>query len=162
MLGGLVGDDHAGTRAESASPHAGTVDDDLALDAAVFGVDGGDAAALGAHIGDADAFDDLDAVLLGSAGQRHGEVDRVDATVTWDQEAGEQVVGPCEGEALGNLRGGDLVDVEAEVALEGGDTAVLLEAVVTCRCFDEADRAEAGGEAGLVLQPGVELAAVEP
>jgi len=44
MLGGLQRHVHAGQRAELARPNAGRVDDDLRLDLALLGADGGDAA----------------------------------------------------------------------------------------------------------------------
>ena len=47
----------------------------------------------------------------------------------------------------------DLVDVDAAVAVERRDAAVLLEAIGIGRDLDEADRLEAGRLPGLGLEP---------
>ena len=100
--------------------------------------------------------------LLGAAGQAHREVDRVDPAVAGHVEAGEQVVGPRPGEQVGHLARADLLDLEAEVPLEGRDPAVLVQPVGVGRRLDQPDPLEPGGDPGLRLEPGVEVAGVEP
>jgi hypothetical protein len=109
-----------------------------------------------------DALDDPDAELLGAAGQGHGEVDRVDPPIAGHIEAREQVVGLGQRELLGDLARADLVDLQALSALERGDPAVFVQSARVGGGLDEPDRLEPGGQAGLGLQPGVEIAAVEP
>ena len=77
-------------------------------------------------------------------------------------EAGEQVVGAGQREELGHLARPDLVDLEAELPLEGGDPAVLVEPVGIGRGLDQADPLEPGRHPGLGLEAGVEVAGVEP
>ena len=77
-------------------------------------------------------------------------------------EAGQDVVGPGQGEHLKHLGGGNLVNVDATGSVEGGDPSVLLEAVgVGCQ-FDESDRHEPGGQTGFGLEPTVEVSGVFP
>ena len=165
VLGGLVGNDDAVALAELSGPHAGSVDGILALDvdgAVDLGdADRGDPIALGDNGFGGDSLDDADTERLGAAGERHGEVDRVDPAVAGHVEAGEQVVGLGERELLGDLARGDLVDLKALGALEGGDPAILVQAPRVGGGLDEADRLETGGQAGLRLESGVEVAAVE-
>ncbi len=173
VLGGLVRDHQAVLRAELAGPHAGAVDDVLALD--VGAASGGRApsggrarrdprhpAAVRADLVDRHALDDADAELPGALGQRGGDVDRVHAAVAGDVEAGEQVVGARPREQVGHLPRRDLVDLQPLEPLEGGDPAVLLEPGLVGRRLDQPDRLEAGGLTGLLLEAGVEVAGVEP
>ena len=57
-------------------------------------------------------------------------------------------------------RGRDLVHVDAAQPVERGDPAVLLEPVRVAGDLDEPDRLEPGGQAGLGLEPGVQVAGV--
>ena len=165
MLGRLVGDDDLVAFGELAGPHAGAVDDEVALDVAGVGPHPGDlvdeAAGACADRLDAHALDDVHAPGPGAAGQAHREVDGVDPSVAGHVEPREQVVGPREGEQLGHLTGADLLDLQPEVALEGGHAAVLLEAVGIGCGLDEADGPEAGRDAGLRLQRGIQVAGVQ-
>ena len=169
VLGRLVGYDDAALLGELAGPHAGAVHDVLALDVAVSPVaparadpDPGHGAVAGQYVVDPDALDDPDAEVLRAAGQRLGEVDRVDPAVAGHVEAGEQVVGLRPREEVGHLPRRDLVDLEPEVALERRDPAVLVQPVGVGRRLDQPDRLEPGGHPGLGLEPGVEVAGVQP
>ncbi len=116
-------------------------------------VDAGDDAALLEHAGDGDALEDRRALHARALGERHRHVDRIGAAVLLDVEAGEDVVGAREREQLLHDAGADLVDVDAAVAVERRDAAVLLQAIGVGGDLDEADRLEAGGLAGLGLEP---------
>ena len=120
------------------------------------------AAGLGDDVGDGDALEDPYAELARALGECGRQVDGVDPAVAGYVEAGQQVVGLRPGEQRVHLGGGDLVDLQAEVALERGDPAVLLQPVGVRRRLDQPHRLEAGGLAGLGLQPGVQLAGVQP
>ena len=169
VLGGLVGDHHAAPLAELAGPHAGAVHDVLALEGRRVAV--GRAcrdhhpphlAVLDQHVVHPDPLDDSHAEVLRAAGQRLGEVDRVDPAVAGDVEAGQQVVGLRPGEEVGHLLRPDLLDLEPEVALEGGDPAVLVQPVGVGRGLDQPDRLEARRDPGLGLEPRVEVTGVQP
>ncbi len=138
----------------------GAVDDELGLDVAERGVDAGDAALLLGHRGDGAVLDQPRALAARALRERHRDADRVGAAVLLDVEPREQVVGPGERKQVGDLRRRDLVDVDAEQAVERGDPAVLLEAVGVGGGLDEAGAAKPGRLAGLVLEPLVEVAAV--
>ena len=111
---------------------------------------------------DRDALDDAHAEVPGPAREAHREVDGVDPAVARDVEAGEEVVGAGQREEVGHLAGADLLDLETVQPLEGGDPAVLLEAVGVGRGLDEPDGLEARGDPGLRLEPGVEVPGVQP
>jgi hypothetical protein len=119
--------------------------------------DAGHSPAVGEHLLDRDALDDPHPEPTGTLGQRGGHVDGVDPAVTGDVEAGHQVVGLRPGKQVGHLLGRDLVDLEPELSLERGDAAVLLQASLVGGGLDEPDRLEAGGLAGLLLEPCVEI-----
>ena len=118
--------------------------------------------AVGEHVLDRDALDDPHPEPSGALGQRDGDVDGVDPAVAGDVEAGQQVVGLRPGEQVGHLPRRDLLDLQPEVPLERGDPAVLLQAGLVGGRLDEADRLEAGGLAGLLLEPRVEVTGVQP
>ena len=113
VLGRLERDRHAGPRAELPGPHAGAVDDDLALDVAVRGADPGHRAALGEHVEDRHALEHGRTGLARALGEGHRHVDRVGPAVLGDVEAGEDVVGPRQREQVGDLARRDLVHVDA-------------------------------------------------
>ena len=94
---------------------------------------------LGEQPGDGRPLEDRHAPLPGSGRQRHGGVDRVDPPVTGHVEAGEEIVGPGEREQVGDLGGRDLVDVDTEMSVEGGDPPVLLQPVGIGGQFDGSD-----------------------
>ncbi len=160
MLGGLEGDGDPCRLAELAGPHAGAVDDVLGFDIAERRGDAGDCAPLPQESGHGHPFEDLHPAQAGSLGERHRDVGGVGSPVTGDVEAGEDVVGAGEGEEPGDLRTGDLLHLDAAVAIEGGDPAVLLEPVRLGGQLDEPDRSESGGETGLGLEAGVEVPGV--
>ena len=162
MLGRLVGHGHAVALGELAGPHPGAVDHELALDVTGIRAHADDlldqAARAGEHLLHRHALDHPHPEVAGAAGQAHREVDRVDPAVAGHVEAGEQVVGAGQREQLGHLARADLLDLEAEVPLEGGDPAVLVEPVGIGRGLDQPDPLEPGGDPGLLLEPRVELA----
>jgi hypothetical protein len=83
------------------------------VDRAVAGGDAGDRAPRRGDAGGGDALEDRRAGLARALGQRHRDVDRIDAAVVLDVEAGEQIVGAGEGEQLADLARRDLVHVDA-------------------------------------------------
>ena len=163
MLRRLVRYDDAALLGELAGPHARAVHDVLALEG-LAGLDPhpGDGAVAHQDVLDADPLDDPHAEVLRAAGQRLGQVDRVHPAVAGDVEAGQQVVGRRPGEEVGHLLRPDLLDLEPEVALERRDSPVLVEPVGIGRRLDQPDGLEPGGHTGLRLEPGVEVAGVEP
>ena len=147
--------------AELARPHAGAVDDVLGLDVAVRGAHAGDARRSACRTPVTGTPSMMRAPAHARAlGERHRDVDRVHAAVLLDVEAGEDVVDAREREQPPDLGGRDLVHVDAAVAVERGDAAVLLEPVGVGGDLDEADGLEAGRLAGLGLEPAVEVARV--
>ena len=144
----------------------GAVDDEVALDVAGVGAHADDLLDQSAgprdDLLDRDPLDDADAEGPRAARQAHREVDGVDPAVAGHVEAREEVVGAGQREELGHLPRADLLDLEPVDALEGRDPAVLLQAVGVGGRLDEPDRLEAGGHARLRLEPGVEVAGVEP
>ncbi len=79
---------------------------------------------------------------------------------TWKPASRSSVLAQGNRSAISPRR--DLLDLQPEVPLEGGDPAVLLQAVRVGRRLDQPDRLEAGGLPGLLLQPRVEVAGVQP
>ncbi len=142
-------------------PHAGAVDDALALDVAVGRAHAGHRAALGEHLGAAGTSSSSVAPCsLRALGHRHGDVDRVHPAVLLHVEAGVHVVDLRQREQLLHLLGRDLLHVDAAGAVEGRHPAVLLQAILVGGHLDEAHRLEAGRLARLRLQPRVEVAGV--
>ncbi len=160
VLGGLERDRDARPFAQLAGPHAGGVDDVLALDRAPIGDDAAHGAVFDQDVLDGDALDDRHPPLAGAASERHRGVDRVDPSVALDVKPGQQVVGAGEREQVGHLARRDLVNVDTAVAVECGHSTVFLQAAVVGRHFDESDRLEPGRQPGLGLEPGVEVAGV--
>lgn len=115
----------------------------------------------GQHALDGHALDDLDPQIAGPPGEGHRQVDGIDAAVAGDIETGKQVIGLGEGEELAHLPGPDLVDLEAEAALEGGDAPVFLEPVGVGGGLDQPDRLEPGRDTCLGLQARVKVTAIE-
>ena len=93
VLGRLQWDADAVALTELAGPHAGGVDHDLGLDAALVGVDRRHPAALGLDAPDGDALDDLRAECLGALGHRGGDANRVGTALIGYVEAGQHVGG---------------------------------------------------------------------
>jgi hypothetical protein len=110
--------------------------------------------------GNPHAFDHPDPECASTGCERHRDVGRVHPTVAGDVEAGEHVVDPGKWKRLGHLRRGDLGDIHAAVTVEGSDSPILLEPVGVGGEFDESDRGESGGEAGLRLETGIEISRV--
>ena len=144
VLGRLQRDVHAGLRAELPGPHARAVDDVLGLDVAVLSPHTRHDAALLQDARDRHALDDLRPLHSGALGQRHRDVDGVGLPVFLHVEARQDVVGPGQRKELLDLRGRDLVHVDAAVAVERRDAAVLLQAIRLGRDLDEAHRLEPG------------------
>jgi hypothetical protein len=162
VLGGLQRDIHADALAELAGPHAGAVDDVLRLDVTLRRAYAAHRTAAGEEPGRRHPLQHGDPAHPGPLGQRHGGVDRVDPAVLGDIEAGQHVVGAGGREELLDLARGDLVNVDAAVPVECGHPAVLLQPARFGGELDEAHLLQAGGEPGLRLQPGEQVAGVEP
>ena len=162
VLGRLVRDGDAVALAELARPHACAVDHILRLDIARLRAHAGDPAVLLQHAGDAHALDQARACHARAPGERHGHVHRIGAAVIGDIEAGENVVDARERKQRLHLRRRNLLHVDAAPAVEGGDPAILFEAVGVGGDLDEPDRIESGGLAGLRFQAAIEIAGVFP
>ncbi|CAB4958902.1 unannotated protein [freshwater metagenome] len=162
MLGRLIRNRDAGLLAELARPHSGAIDHVLGLDVAEGGGDTGDRALGREHPGDRAAFDNAGAPHARTLGHRHRDVDGVDPAVVGNVEAGEQVVGLGKREEFAHLAGGNFLHVDAHEPIEGRHPPVLLKPAGVGSHLDEAHLPQAGGEAGLGLEPGVEVAGVLP
>ena len=160
VLGGLVRYVDTGERAELARPHARAVDDVLGRDIAERRPHAGDPSPRRQHTERRDALEDPDAPHARALGERHRDVDRIHAAVLLDVEAGLDVIDLGEREQLLHLARRDLVHVDAAVAVECRDAAVLLEAIAVRGDLDEADRRQARGLPGLGLEPAVQVASV--
>ena len=160
VLGGLIGHRDSGALSQLAGPHAGTVDDVLALDVTALGAHAHDATVLHQDIEHRRALQDRHALHARALGEGHRGVDRIHAAVLRHVEASEQVVGARWREEVGHLARRDLVHLGAAESVEGRDAAILLEPTLIGSDLDEADGGEAGRLPGLGLQPGVEIARV--
>ena len=76
-----------------------------------------------------DALDDGRALLSRTLGQCHRHVDRVGPAVLFHVEPGEHIIGTRQREQVSYLSGRDLVHVDAAVAVERADPAVLLQPI---------------------------------
>ena len=162
VLGGLQRDAHPGQLAEFPRPHAGAVDNVLGLDVAARGPDPGDSTAVAEEASDSDALDDPGALHPGAPGQRHGHVDRVDPAVGRDVEGGQHVVDPGQREQGGDLARRDLVHLHAAQPVERRNAPVLLQPTPLDGEFDQPALLQAGREASLRFQPGVQVPGVLP
>ena len=165
MLRGLQRHRDPAASGQLAGPHAGAVDDRLALDVALGGAHPADPGPGGARVVDEDvghrhALDDAHPTPAGALAECHRDVDRVGPPVLRHVEPREGVVQPCRREQLAHLAGGDLVHVDTQVPVELGHPAVLLEPVGGAGQLDETDLAQPGVLAGLGLEPGVQVSGV--
>ena len=142
MLRRLQRDGDARKPAKLTRPHAGAIHHVLGLDVTVRGRHARDHPAPRQDAGHGDALDHPRSLLARALCERHGHPDRVRAPILPHVEAGLQVVGARHGEQLADLPRGNLLHVDAAVAVEGRDPPVFLQPIVIRRCFDEADRLE--------------------
>ena len=101
----------------------------------------GDDSALHDHAERGRVLEQLRAQLPRTLRERHRRADRIRAAVFLDVEPGEQVVDLRERKQILDLTRRDLVDVDAAVAIERRDAAILLEPIAIARDLDEADTA---------------------
>ncbi len=164
MLGGLVRDRHADHLAELTRPHAGAVDDVLALDVAARGLDAGDptqpTVAHDVEPGDRGVLDQGRTRRARPLGERHRHADRIGATVLGDVEPREHVVDVGEREPALDLLGWDLVHVDPHQPVERRHAAILLQPIGIRRDLDEAGAPEPGRLPGLLLEALVQITAV--
>ena len=146
--------------AQLACPHPGAVDDELGFDLAGVGAYAGDGAATLHDTGHRDTFEDGGPLQACSLGQCHRHVHGIGATILLHVEAGEDVVGASQWEQLVDFLGRDLVHINAAVAIERGNSPVLLEPIGLGRQLDEADSVETRRLAGLRLEARVQIARV--
>ena len=136
--------------------HAGGIDDDLALDAALIRLDGGDAAVRRLDAGDADARLDLRADAARGVGERERELARVEVAVVGDERGGEHAVGAHRREELLRLLRADDLHRQAERLRPRRLAADLLEPRLRRREPQPAELVPARVVAGQLLQLGVE------
>jgi hypothetical protein len=84
--------------------------------------------------------------------ERLGDVDRVDLAVLGQEHAADHAGGGKMRQPLGDLAGGDDLDLEPELPRHRGAALQLLEAGIGQRDGDRAVLLEAGGPAGLCLE----------
>src|SRR5271165_2359582 len=159
---------HPGQRADLLGPLAGTVDHHLGLDVAAVGADASYGAFYrafyravgGQDAGDAGALAHRNAHVAGAPGQRGGQVGRVGPAVAGQPDRPGQVVhGHDRVELAGPLRADQLAFQLVGLG-GGGGPPKLCHAVGGTGNGDAAAAPEAGAQAGLRLQPGVQLGGV--
>ena len=160
VLGRVQRHGHPAHRADRLGPLAGAVDHHLGLDVALVGADAGDLPVLGQDAGDAGALADRDALVAGAPGQRGGQVGRVGPAVAGQPDRPGEVVDPHDRVELAGLVRADQLAFQLVGLGGGGRPAQLGHAVGRAGDGDAAAPPEAGAQAGLRLQPLVQLAGV--
>ena len=160
VLGRVQRHGHPGQCADRLGPLAGAVDHDLRLDVPPAGADAGDGVVLGEDAGDAGALGDRDALVAGTAGQRGGQVGRVGAAVAGQPDRAFEVVVAQDRVELFRSPRADQLAVELVGLGGGGGPSQLGHAVLRAGDRDSAAAPEAGAQAGLLLEPLVQLAGV--
>ena len=151
---------HAAHRADRLGPLAGAVDHHLGLDLALVGADAGDLAVVREDAGDPGSLADGDALVAGAAGQRGGQVGRVGPAVAGQPDRPFEVVVAQDRVELFRLLRADQLALEL-VGLGGGRGPPQLgHPVLGASDGDAAAAPEAGAQAGLCLEPLVQLAGV--
>jgi hypothetical protein len=102
----------------------------------------------------------LHAAVARALGQRHAQVGRIGLAVAGQPDGALQVVGAHHRVQLAGLRRRDLLARDAEAARQRHLLAQHLHALGRARHVDAAALLPAGGQAGLLLQRGVQLDAV--
>jgi len=165
VLSRLVGDDDAIAFPELARPHAGAVDDELALDVTRTRPHPGHAfqhQALGRDDPlDGDPFEDADPEIASALGVGHRQVDRIDAAVIRHPEATNQAVHLGEREELGHLLRRHLVRLQPHPPLEDRGPPVLLHPALVER-LHQATAAEPGRHPRLGLEAREQITGVHP
>ena len=160
VLGRVQRHGHPAHRADLLGPLAGAVDHHLGLDVAGVGADAGCRAVLGHNGGHPGPLPDRDAAVARAAGQREGQVGRVGPAVAGQPDGPGQVVDAEHGVALAGLPRADQLALQL-VGLGGGGRALQLgQAILGAGHGHAAAAAEPGGQAGLGLQPVVQLGGV--
>ncbi len=160
VLGRVQRDGHPAHRADLLGPLAGAVDDHLGLDIAVVGADPCHGFALGENAGHARSLCYRDAAVAGAPGQRGGQVRRVGPAVTGQPDRPGEVVDPHDRVELAGPFGADQLAFQL-VSLGGrGGPPELRHPVGRPGDGDAAAPSEAGGQASLLLEPGVQLGGV--
>ena len=160
MLGGLERHGDAGLGRHLAAPQTRGDHDLLALDVAALGADADHPAALEDEVGDLGVLEDPRAALPGTLGHRHRHVDRVGAPLVGRPEAVDDVVGAHQRHQVGHLARRQHVLGHPHRAHV---RRLAAEALVGARRRGElevAAAAEARGQPGLLLEPGVQLGGV--
>ena len=154
---------HPGHRADLLGPLAGAVDHHLGLDVAVVGADScyGFSCAVGKQdAGDPGPLAHRDAFIAGAPGQRGGQVGRVGAAVAGQPDRPGEVVDPHDRVELAGPLRADQLALQLVGLGGGGRPPELGHAVGGPGDGDAAAAAEAGAQAGLRLEPGVQLGGV--
>ena len=160
MLGGLQGDVDTGQGAELPGPHTRAIDHELGLHGPLIGDHTGDPASRAGHPGGGHALEDGGSAHAGSPGQRHGHAHRVGPALVGHHEPTHHVVGLEQGPVAGNLLFREGVILHPEALYEQRLAVERLHPLRAGGNRDMADGPEAGGEAGLLLEPLVEIARI--
>jgi hypothetical protein len=162
VLGRLKRDVDSPLRAELPRPHPCAVDDILGLHVPERRRDARDDAALREEASDRHALLDLRALHARPLRERHRGVDRVHATIFFDVETSEQIVGLRERPEIPDLARRDLVHIDTAIPVERRDAPVLLQPILVPRYLDEAHRLPPRRQLGLRFEARVEIARVLP
>ena len=164
MLAGVQRHGNARHRADAMRPHSGAVDHVLAGDVSGFAagvdVDARDAAVFAADRRHPGVLDDPDTALARATGQCLCDVGRVALAVEGNVDGADDVGGLEMRVALPHLGDRDFLDVDAVGAAHCGGPQKLLATLIRQRHRNRAALAHAGGDAGLFLQPHVELGGI--
>ena len=129
----------------------------LALDLARRRHDRGDAPALDRHAGHRRVLEDAGPAQLGTAGEGHGEIGRVDAPVAGNPDSADDALLADDGQLLHHLLRVQIFDLEPPGASQGRQAAIDRQALGLGGEHDPAGLAPAQGLAGLRLQLGIEI-----
>ena len=157
VLRGVQRHVHPGQRPDGLRPLAGAVHDHLGLDVARVGAHAGDAPVLDEHVEHPGLLQDPGSPLPGALRQCGGQVGRVGLAVAGQPDGADEVVHAHHGVVLERLLGGEQLALEVEGGRGCCSTTQLGHPVLGACDRHSAAALEAGGQADLLLELGVEL-----
>ncbi len=160
VLGRVQRHGHPAHHAARLGPLAGAVDHEFGLDVALAGADAGDSAAVAQDAGDPGSLADGDALVAGAAGQREGQVGRVGLAIAGEPDGSLEVVGAHDRVELARPFRADQLALKLEGLGGGGGPLQVGHPVRRAGHGDTTAPPEAGAQAGLGLQPVVQLGGV--
>ena len=160
VLGGLKRAAHAGQLPQLPPPHACAVDHVLRLNAPLVGHNTRHRPAGLFYPNHLHPFHDAYSTGGRTLREGDGDIHRVGPAVGGGQEAGQNVVHPRLGPQGGHLPGRYFVILDAHHPSEGRFAAQVFENLLGRCHLKQADRIEARGKAGVLLQPCIKIPCV--